>query len=185
MLDPDAWVPIAEVARPHGVRGELRLKLFNSASDVLLTIPEVLVRLPDGTEHEVSVDKARRADSAILIKLFSVDDRDHAEEIRGALVCVRRRDFPELDGDEFYACDVEGARAWLGEQEIGVVIEVLTYPSAQALLIRGEDGDREVPLVDAYVTKVDPAAGRVELASLEGVEPFKPKRPKAAASVRG
>ena len=38
MIEPDAWVPLAEVARPHGVRGELRLKLFNKDSDLLLKL---------------------------------------------------------------------------------------------------------------------------------------------------
>jgi ribosomal 30S subunit maturation factor RimM len=33
MIDPNAWVPLAEIARAHGVKGELRLKLYNSDSD--------------------------------------------------------------------------------------------------------------------------------------------------------
>ena len=48
MLDLERWVPLAEIARPHGVKGELRLKLFNTASDVLLEQEEVLVRTPEG-----------------------------------------------------------------------------------------------------------------------------------------
>src|SRR6476661_894589 len=110
MIEPDAWVPLAEVARPHGVRGELRLKLFNKDSDLLLNLEEVLVRLKEGGEHEVTVDKARRADIAILMKLHSVDDRDRADELRGALICARRRDFPALEEGEFYTCDIVGAR---------------------------------------------------------------------------
>lgn len=183
MIAPEAWVPLAEVARPHGVRGEVRLKLFNRESDVLLSVDEVLVRLPEGGgEHEVSVDGARRADAAILLKLHSVDDRDRAEEIRGALICARRRDFPELDPGEFYACDVEGAAVFLGADRIGEVVELLSYPAAEALLVRGDDGDREVPLVSAYVASVDVGARRVELASLEGIEPFRSKRTPPAAT---
>ena len=34
-LAAEAWVPLAEIARPHGVRGELRLRLFNRDSDPL------------------------------------------------------------------------------------------------------------------------------------------------------
>jgi 16S rRNA processing protein RimM len=71
----NVWVPLAEVARPHGVRGEVRLRLFNRDSDLLLTLGEVLVRFPDGEEQEVSVDAARRANDAILMKLYSVDDQ--------------------------------------------------------------------------------------------------------------
>ncbi len=48
MLAPDAWVPLAEVARPHGVRGELRLRPYNQDSDVLLDLDEVAVRIPAG-----------------------------------------------------------------------------------------------------------------------------------------
>ena len=61
-MSPEEWIPLAEIARPHGVRGEVRLKLFNKISDTLLAQDEVLVRLPNGYEHEVSVDAARRAD---------------------------------------------------------------------------------------------------------------------------
>src|SRR3954447_20080679 len=128
MVDPDAWVPLAEVARPHGVRGELRLRLFNKSSDTLLAQEEVLVRLADGEEHEVSVERARRADDAILMKLHSVDDRDRAEDLRGALICVRRRDFDDAEPGEFYAVDVVGAEVRLAGTRIGTVAEIVTYP---------------------------------------------------------
>ena len=58
----------------------------------------------------MSIDRARRADGAILMKLYSIDDRDRADELRGALICVRRRDFPPLGDGEFYVCDAKGAR---------------------------------------------------------------------------
>src|SRR5690348_15180086 len=140
MTDVDAWVPLAEIARPHGVRGEVRLKVFNKTSDVLLQQDEVLVRMTDGEEHEVSVEAARRADDAILMKLYSVDDRDRADDLRGALVCVRRRDFPPAEEGEFYACDVEGldvvvqAEGDAKARPVGKVKELRNYPSVDALI---------------------------------------------------
>jgi len=173
-LAAEAWVPLAEVARPHGVRGELRLRLFNRDSDLLLELDEVLVRLPDGEEHEVSVESARRANDAILMRLFSVDDRDRAEGLRGAVVCARRRDFPPLEDGEFYACDVEGARVVLegAEGEVGRVRTLRTYPTTHVLVVDAADGGRpwEVPLVHEVVRAVDVAAGVVTLATLAGVE---------------
>ncbi|MDP9151671.1 MAG: ribosome maturation factor RimM [Myxococcota bacterium] len=176
MLSPQAWVPLAEVARPHGVRGELRLRLFHRESDLLLRLDEVLVRFPDGEEQEVSVDSARRANDAVLMKLFSVEDRDRAEELRGALVCARRGDFPPVEEGEFYACDVEGARVVVDDgaapQELGHVRELRSYPTLDVLLVRPADGlgDWEVPLVASVVRGIDLAAGVVTLASLEGIE---------------
>ena len=148
-----AWVPLAEVARPHGVRGELRLKLFNQDSDILLEQDHVLLRLKDGKEREASVDGARRADDAILMRLHGVVDRDRADELRGALVCVQRESFPPLDEGEFYVCDVEGARVSMrrgGALELlGTVRELRSYPSVDVLVVSARDGgkDWEVPLV--------------------------------------
>jgi 16S rRNA processing protein RimM len=172
VLAPDAWVPLAEVMRPHGVRGEIRLRPFNRDSDLLLEVDEVLVRFPEGDEQEVSLDAARRANDAILAKLHSVDDRDRAAELRGAVVCVRRRDFPPLEAGEFYACDVEGARVVVDVQDLGTVTELRTYPSVDVLVVAASDGGKpwEVPLVDAYVKHVDVEAGLVTLATIEGLE---------------
>ena len=172
MLSPDDWIPLAEVARPHGVQGELRLKLFNKDSDILLDRDEVLVRLPDGEEHEVSIDRARRADDAILMKLYSIDDRDRAIELRGALVCVRRRDFPPLEDGEFYVCDAKGASVVFEGQPIGTVKDVNNYPTVDALVVKAADGgkDWEVPLIDVFVDTLDVAAGVIALKTLDGLE---------------
>ncbi len=171
----NAWVPLAEVARPHGVRGELRLRLFNRDSDLLLALEEVLVRFTDGEEQEVSVDAARRANDAILMKLYSVDDRGRADELRGAKVCARRADFPPLDPGEFYACDIEGALVVIDEDdrktELGRVRELRTYPTTNALLVESMDGSAwEVPLVEGVVLSVDVEAALVTLRTMEGVE---------------
>jgi 16S rRNA processing protein RimM len=171
MKPPDTWVPLAEIARPHGVRGELRLNVFNKDSDVLLECDEVLVRFGD-RDKMFPVERARRADQAILMKLHGIDDRDRAGELRGALVCVKRADFPELEDGEFYTCDVLGASVVVDGQEIGNVRELRSYPSVDVLVVRAKDGgnDYEVPLVEAFVEDVDVSAEIVRLKTLEGVE---------------
>ena len=186
-MDADDWVPLAEVARPHGVKGELRLRLFNATSDVLLGQDEVLVRLQNGEEHEVSVERARRADDAILMKLFSVDDRDRAEDLRSAQICVRRRDFPEAEEGEFYAIDVVGSEARLAGQRVGVIAELITYPSIEVLLVHADDGkgDWEVPLTEMFVGKVDVANKVVELVTLDDVERTPRRKEKAKGGEGG
>ena len=170
-------MPLAEVMRPHGVRGELRLRPYNRDSDLLLELDDVCVRFPDGKEEEVSVDGARRANDAILLKLHSVDDRDRADELRGALICALRTDFPPLDPGEFYACDLEGALVVVDEgdgqgRELGRVRALRSYPSTDVLEVDAGDGGRpwEVPLVDAVVRSVDVEAHLITLGTLEGVE---------------
>ncbi len=122
------------------------------------------------------MDGSRRANDAILMKLYSVDDRDGADALRGAVVCVRRREFPPLDEGEFYACDVEGARVVLAgddsEHDVGVVRTLRSYPTADVLVVDPPGGGPawEVPLTADVVREVDLPSGRVILATMTGVE---------------
>lgn len=172
MIEKDAWIPLADVARAHGVRGEVRLRLYNKDSDLLLDADEILLRLPDGEEHEVSVDGARRANEAILMKLHSVDDKDRADSLRGAKICLKRGDFPALEDGEFYVCDAAGAEVVHDGAAVGTVKDVAEYPSVSVLVVKAADGgkDWEIPLTDTFVKKIDLENGRIELASMEGLE---------------
>jgi 16S rRNA processing protein RimM len=165
------FVPVAEIARPHGVRGEIRLQVYNLGSDLLLARPPVQLRFPDGATRDVKIRSARPVNKGILVEIEGVTDRDAAEALRGAEVCVRRDLFPAEEEGEFYACDLEGAKAVLPSgEEVGRVTAVQSYPSCDVLVIdRGKAGPLEVPLVDAYVASVDPERGVVELVTIEGL----------------
>jgi 16S rRNA processing protein RimM len=178
VLDRERWVPLAEIARPHGVKGEVRLKLFNTASDVLLTQDEVLVRTPEGEEHEVSVDRARRADDAILMKLYSVDDRDRAEELRGSHICVRRKDFPPLEEGEHYTIDLVGAEARMNGEKLGTVMDVTAYPTVDVLVVNDGKQVWEIPMSEEYVGNVDAENALIEVLSLDELEPIPTRKPK-------
>ncbi len=177
------YVPVAEIARPHGVHGELRLRVFNEHSDLLLRRPPVRLLLPDGDEREVKLVAVRPTNKALLVQIAGVDDRDAAEALQGATVCVPRDVFPPAEEGEFYACDLEGAEVVMASGEpVGRVQGVVTYPSCDALVValvgerRGKEGSRpakqatiEVPLVETYVAAIDPERRTVQLVTLEGL----------------
>lgn len=174
------YVPVAEIARPHGVHGEVRLRIFNEHSDLLLRRPPVRLRLPDGEERDVKLVAARPTNKALLVQLAGVDDRDAAEALRGAVVCVPRDVFPALEEGEFYACDLEGAEVLTPEGEpLGRVQGVVSYPSCDALVVAlveersktpgKKPATLEIPLVETYVAAVDPDKRTVQLVTLEGL----------------
>lgn len=156
-------VPLAEVARPHGVRGELRLKVYNRNSDLLLSVAEVILQHQDGEQNLVKLLHAQRANDAFLVRIEGCDDRDHAEELRGAQILVPRDLFPPPDEGEFYVCDLIGARVVAPDGEVGLVEGLLSYPTCDALLIRTPEGRLELPLVDGVVDEVNVAAGLVRV----------------------
>jgi 16S rRNA processing protein RimM len=173
------FVPVAEVARPHGIQGELRLKLYNEGSELLTELARgsrarspavpLKLRLPSGEEQPLVLTSARNANKALLVKFDGVVDCNGAELLRGAVILVPRDAFPPLEEGEFYACDIEGARAMVGGEQVGIVTELHSYPTCDVLVVNRDGTSIEVPLVDTYVASVDVAGGVIELVTIEGL----------------
>jgi 16S rRNA processing protein RimM len=168
------WIAVAEIARPHGVRGELRLRVYSGDPTLLLRRPPILLRRKvegaAAAERPARIRSARPVDKAILVELDGVGDRNAAEELRGTEILVERSQFAPLEEGEFYACDLEGARAEMMTGDfVGTVTGLGTYPTCDVLLI-DRDGTRlEVPLLPQFVDSVDTDAQLVKLLTLEGL----------------
>lgn len=168
-VTPDT-ITVGVVTRPQGIAGEVRIKLHNPDSE-LLGVGRTLILRGKGGERKVKLLKVRPASDAVVVALEGVSDRDQAEALRGAEIVVPRADLPALEEGEFYACDVEGARAELASGElVGTVLEFLSYPTCDVLVVQDPTGKKhEFPLVDEVVERVDIAAKRVVLRTREGL----------------
>ncbi len=158
-------IALAEVARPHGVKGELRLKVYNRDSDLLRQVGEVTLELPSGKRQTATLKSARWANDALLVTLASSTDRDTADALRGAKLLVDRSAFPPAEDDEYYACDLEGLTVFDAEGEVGVVEEVVEYPTCDPLLVLAQGGRLEIPMIDGVVESVDLDAGKIVVSS--------------------
>jgi len=170
MAQPERLVPLGVVARPHGVSGELRVHRFNASSTLLLERDAVWLRRgEDVREHRV--ESARLHSGFVLLRLRGVEGRDAADLLRGVEVCVPRDALPPPDPDEVYLADLVGLQARLADGSVaGEIVDVISYPSADCLLLRTGEGDREVPLLKPYVRDVDLTARTVIVEHLEDLE---------------
>ena len=165
MTEP-RYIAVAEVARPHGVTGELRLTVYNLDSDMLLGRPPIRLRMPDGTVRPDRLKVVRRVPGALLVRFESVLDRNAAEALRRAIVEVERSVFGPVADGEFFHCDLEGCEV-RHVDVIGRVVRVLTYPTCDALFVERPDGTNlEVPITDAFIAKIDVVGRVIELVNL-------------------
>lgn len=176
MSPPERLVALGAIGRPHGVRGEVRVHRFNTESTLLLETSTVWL-CRDGEVREQRIERARLHGEHVLLVLEGVRGREGAEALRGYEVCVPREALPEPDEDEVYHADLIGLSAVLADgTRAGEVVDVLSYPSADCLLVRGEDADREVPVLPPYVASIDLDARVVVVAHLEDLDPIRRRR---------
>ncbi len=99
------------VAGAHGVRGALKIKLFNPESDSLgAGVRVLLCQRGGGDPQPYEVERATPKPGSELARLWlaGVDTREAAEALRGRELWIARADLPALDEDEFYLADLIG-----------------------------------------------------------------------------
>jgi 16S rRNA processing protein RimM len=99
--------------------------------------------------------------------LEGIDGREAAEGLRGVELAVPRAELPEPTEGEWYFVDLIGLRAVDARGEaVGEVIDVVSYPSIDCLVVRMADGIREVPVVEPWLVAIDVDGGRVTVGDI-------------------
>ena len=157
-------VVLGRLARPHSIRGEIRVDYF-AESPLLLDKP-LLLKAGRQAPRPVTVASWRLWKDQPVIRLQGVDDRNAAEALRGQELLIDAALLPEADPDEPYIRDILDLPVLLsaGRERLGTLEDVLfPGPAGQEIWsIRGEDG-REIllPAVPEYVDDIDLEAGHI------------------------
>lgn len=133
-------IALAAVAGAHGIKGELRLKLFTDRLDNLKQHERLYVA---GTPRRLM--DARLSGRTPIVRIEGVSDRNEAEGLRGALVEVDRSALPPLERGEYYHADLIGLAAVDGSGElVGRVVAVENYGAGDLLEIEHSAGKRSL-----------------------------------------
>lgn len=156
---------IGTVLRPHGVRGELRIRLHNPDSAALDSLTRLWLLPPSASASAVGRQakewklEAARAlpEGCYLVSLEGLDDRTQAEKLRAFVVFARREDLSALAADEVYLADLVGLQARTVDGEaLGQVMEVIDLKGNSLLSIQRPDrSELLLPAVAEVLVTVD------------------------------
>jgi 16S rRNA processing protein RimM len=132
-------IALAAVAGAHGIKGELRLKLFSDGIESLTSHKKLYV---GGAERRLL---SVRDGKMPVARFEGVGDRGGAEALRGSLVEVDRSALPPLEEGEYYHIDLIGLTAEDGVgTPLGTVVAVENYGAGDLLEIELGDGKRSL-----------------------------------------
>ena len=152
---PDKRIVLAAVAGAHGVKGELRLKLFTDGPESLSRHEKLYV---GGIQRRLlAVGNAGKMKTA---RFEGIVDRSGAEALRGSLVEIDRSALPPLEHGEYYHADLIALpvvdRTGMAR---GTVVAVENYGAGDLLEI--EDGGGKRSLIPFRPGIADLEDGRV------------------------
>ncbi|HKX89010.1 MAG TPA: ribosome maturation factor RimM [Sphingopyxis sp.] len=103
MADANRPVTLAAIAGAHGVRGEVRLKLFGEGAEALRAFSVF-----DAGDRKLTLKSVRPANQGAVATFAEVSDRSAAEALRGTVLTVPRSALPPLAEGEYYHHDLIG-----------------------------------------------------------------------------
>jgi len=134
---PADQVVLAAVAGAHGIKGEVRLKLFADSVESLQR--HAKVEVGGRTLRLQSV----RPGKAVVARFAEITDRTAAEALRGSLVTVARSALPPLEPGEYYYADLLGLRCENAAGTLlGTVVAVENFGAGDILEIEQIGGKR-------------------------------------------
>jgi 16S rRNA processing protein RimM len=153
---------VGYVSRAHGLKGEVAVRTFDPASEVLFEVDRVSLRRKDGTEAEFTVKDVRSTSKDLLVSLAEASSRPACEALVGSTVFVFRCDLEPPAEGEYFQGDLLGLLA-VDEagQEVGRVEEIWSHGEVPTLVIRGGGQEHLLPFVDQFIPQVDVDAGRL------------------------
>lgn len=167
-------VLLAAVIGAHGLRGEVKVKIFAESPEAL-TRYGVLRTKGGRTLHVGHVHATKQGEAIVTLK--DVGDRNAAEALKGEELFVSREALPALPAQEFYHADLIGLRAEDEEgRVIGKVHAIHNFGAGDVIEIEKPDGDTVLlAFTRENVPTIEVDAGRVIVAVPEEVEAQTPR----------
>jgi 16S rRNA processing protein RimM len=131
-----ADVTLAAIAGAHGIRGEVRLKLFAAGVESIARHRAVRVGA-----RALTLVSVKPGGGGVIARFAEVSDRNAAEALRGELVLVDRDALPPLEDGEYYHADLIGLPCETTEGEpVGTVVAVENFGAGDILEIEQSGG---------------------------------------------
>ncbi len=146
---------IGVVAKPQGIRGELKVIPYTDDVNRFNGLKNVLI---DGKNFSVRSSKA--VCGGAIVWLDGINDRNSAELFRGKELFVKREDAIKPAEGRYFIEDLIGCKLLCGENVVGEITDV-TAANTDYFTVSTDKGVMRFPFLKDVVLRVDVENGAV------------------------
>jgi 16S rRNA processing protein RimM len=172
-----AFLIIGEILRPHGIRGELKMRVMTSYPERIAKLERIFLSEDEaGTKAQPhALQSARLSHNYALLKLAGVDDRSAADHLRALYVLVELDAAVPLEAGEYYLYELIGVNVITVEGEtLGILTEILETGANDVYIIESAVyGQVLIPAIDEVIIETDIAHRTLTVKLPEGLLPAK------------
>ena len=156
--------------KPRGLKGELRVSIFNEFGSILKVGTEVWLKTNEEEYFSWKIDAIKMAGKKSCIKLAGCNTIDDADRIRGSVFFLPRDQFNPIGENEHYLVDIIGFHVWDENQKsLGAVTDILIMPAQNIIVVEAGKKEILIPYVDAHITLFDEEKKHLIVKDVEGL----------------
>ncbi len=149
------YIRIGMVAKPQGIRGEIKVTSLSDRLERFLDLQYVFVE-EKGTYTKYNVKGSRLGDACAFLFLEKIYTRDEAEALRGKYLCVDREHAIQLPEGRYFIFDLIGCRVITDTgNDLGIITEVLQPGANDVYVVQGNGQEILIPAVKSFVLNID------------------------------
>jgi 16S rRNA processing protein RimM len=164
-------VVIGQIARPHGLRGQVRVTPRTDDPQRFERLETCVLWDAARDERRIHrVTAARRQGATVVLSLAGCDSVEAARSLAGRLVAVPESQALRPGPGRFYPWQLEGCHVVTEDgRVVGRVRGIEPSPAHDLWVVQDGAGEHLIPAVPAIVVEVDLAARRVVIRPPEGL----------------
>lgn len=171
------YLMLGRILRPHGVRGELRMRVMTDYPERIAQLKHVFLGkdIDDAKAKPYAVKGARMHQKYALLRLEDIYDRNTADRLRDLFVMVRLEDAVPLEEDEFYVFELIGLRVETEDgYTLGTIKDIMETGANDVYVITSPDyGEVLFPAIEDTIIDHDIDNGVVRVVIPDGLLPEK------------
>ena len=157
----DRFLKVGRILRPVGLKGRVLVKVCSQVDSIIVP-GSFFIKSPIGQYEEFLISDSRvKGRNEAVLDIRHIDSRDKAEKIskRGIFQLVSR--LPDRKEDEFYWFELKGIEVMNSEGRfLGRVHSIIETGASDVLVVRDQDREILIPLVDQIIRQMDIKGGR-------------------------
>ncbi|MEW6717115.1 MAG: ribosome maturation factor RimM [Chloroflexota bacterium] len=164
------FLAVGKVLRPHGVRGELQVRVLTDFPERLT--PGTVVYL--GEDYRPLGIKTVRWHTKLLILRFEgFSNPEMARELVNEFLYVRSDDRPSLPEGEYYHHELLGIEVITDDNKtLGILDEIMVTGANDVYVVKRDNGSEVLlPAIDSVILDVDIENGIMRVHILPGILP--------------
>ena len=160
------YLEAGEIVNTHGIKGEVKIVSWCDTPEFLCAFKVFSI-----DEKPVKVESARPHKNNVIAKLADIHDIDAAMALKNKIVYIDRSKVKLPEGRHFIA-DLIGLDILDTDSGnlLGKITDVLTLPSNEVYIVKGEGKEYMIPAVDEFIIETNVKDGFVRVRLIEGME---------------